>query len=127
MAEKFDTRARVVGIVLAFAAVISISYSVGRSSGITEGNEKGYAEGFDVGSKDAWDRAVIATTQKAYWLGAFDACAMVFDAAGWEYIYVNPQAGGGTISREYFCRDNGDYSGTPVLEIPFEAAESNSN
>jgi len=111
------------------AAVLSglIGFGLGSSSGYASGKTDGYNDGFDKGSRDAWGRAVEAATLKAYWAGAFDACNMVFDATGWEYIYVNIQAGGGTISREYFCRDNGDYSGTPVFDIPFVPAELESN
>lgn len=121
--NDFEKRGRVIGIALAFVAAIAISYSVGNGNG----NKAGYSEGYEVGAKDSWERAVEATTEKAYWLGVLDACQTVFDATGWEYIYVNPLAGGGTISREYFCRDNGNYENTPVVEVPYESGAENSN
>ena len=123
MKNDFETKGRIIGIVLAFVVTIAISYSVGSG----EGNKSGYAKGFDEGARDAWGRAVVVATEEAYWLGAIDACHTVFDATGWEYIYVNEFAGGGTISREYFCRDSGDHSATPVLEIPYEPASLDSN
>jgi hypothetical protein len=116
-----------IGAVAAAVVAALLGFVIGQSAGLSAGKAEGYAEGFGVGSRDGWERAVTATTQEAYWLGAFDACAMVFEAAGWEYIYVNPSAGGGTISKEFFCRDNGDYSGTPVLDIPYVDSNEESN
>lgn len=121
--NTFEKRGRVIGLAMAFVAAIAISYSVGSGNG----KEEGYANGYDEGSRNAWDRAVEATTTKAYWLGVVDACHTVFDATGWEYIYVNPMAGGGTINREYFCRDNGNYENTPVIDVPYESGAESSN
>lgn len=114
---------------VAGAAFISLAlgFGIGQSSGMTAGKAEGYAAGFAEGDQSGWGRAVEATTIKAYWAGAIDACNTVFDATGWEYIYVNPMAGGGTISREYFCRDNGNYEGTPVLDIPYVPSADGSN
>lgn len=104
-----------------------MAYAVGQSVGFTAGTADGYAKGYSEGSKNGWERAVEPATTKAYWQGAFDACQTVFDAVGWENIYVNPLAGGGTISRSYFCRDDGDYSRTPVFTIPYVEDTDGSN
>jgi len=107
------------------AAVLAglLGHQVGVSSGLSEGHVAGFAEG----SRDGWKRAVVATTDVAYWQGAIDGCNTVFDAVGWEYIYVNVYAGGGTISRSYFCKDSGDHSSTPVIEIPYVESVEGSN
>jgi hypothetical protein len=111
------------------AAILAglLGYQAGVSSGKAEGEKAGFAAGFSDGDKSGWERAVEATTLVAYWAGAIDACNTVFDATGWEYIYVNPMAGGGTINREYFCRDNGNYEGTPVFDVPYVSNTEGSN
>jgi hypothetical protein len=103
--------------------IIALAYGAGKETGFSEGKKAGYSEG----ARSGWSRGVEAATEEAYWLGAIDACNTVFDATGWDYIYVNEYAGGGTISREYFCRDSGDHSGTPVLDLPYVENTDGSN
>lgn len=116
--NKFGARERAIGIALAFVCVIGISYSVG--------NADGYKAGRKSGDVDGWNRAAKVAFEKGYWLGAEDGCIAVYDATGWEYIYINAWNGGGTLPRS-FCRDSGDHTNTPNVVIPYESIGTESN
>jgi hypothetical protein len=118
LSNKFGARERAIGITIAIFAIAAIAYSIGNAAGVKSGTAEGERSG--------WSRGTKVAFEKGYWQGVEDGCDAVYDATGWDFIYINVWHGGGSLPRS-FCQDSGDHSNTPNVIVPFEVDASESN
>ena len=98
-----------------------VGLALGVAVGYGQGFSAGKADGFAAGDKAGWGRAALVAYEDGFWRGIVDGCNAVFETLRWDYVYGNVLAGGSTLSKDTFCRDNGDHTNTPVYELPYKA------
>jgi hypothetical protein len=79
---SIGTKARVAGAILAVAALVLVSHSVGYNSGFANGNAKGLEDG----NKAGFERGDKAGFENGYWLGREDGCLWIINESGKDFV-----------------------------------------
>lgn len=126
---------RVAGAILAVAALVLVSHSVGYGSGFDNGFADGNAKGLEEGNKAGFERGDKAGFGNGYWLGREDGCLWVIDQSDKDFItgignpfttwYYLMDLGSIYIGRDN-CSTEG-HGDAPYKESPYTSPSTGTN